>query len=536
MSARDVGAMGENTLRMWAAQRGITANKVEQDQTGWDFLLEFPISKHSPGITLPLDREPFPLKCLVQVKASDQQRRSWGIKLDNWIHLVKNPLPTFFLVLEFDEQDDCQRAFLVHVDETYIRRVLQRLREEHINPTAELHEIHLSISYGEADALPSLNGRGLADTILTYVGSKPEEYSTTKMRLVEIVGYEDGNKRVSGHIAIPESVTDVREYLVDFALGLVPRLDIANGEVRDVRFGLTSPEPLHTFSEGGAIEAVRESIGRGTVLLSTLDGKREYRIDTETYGPSLPGVEVSKEYLKFRFAAPYLDFILYPKPVNRVTFHYELPNPGEPQNIEKLRPISEVISFLHDTREKGEELRFLIQFNSLNLLEGMISVEQVFDGQILEMAQSVLNAYAVAKHFDFLPDTEVRIVDLMKQKGQLMFIHHAVASKLLYTRIHFSLDDHSLSYSTRVCIPFATNCVIGTHRVDVVAAIFGPLSEVALAEDGHSEVEVQADEIRLTRSHVYRKGETPRYTKEDLIQSVVKEYEDEMQVILIDNI
>jgi hypothetical protein len=117
-----------------------------------------------------------------------------------------------------------------------------------------------------------------------------------------------------------------------------------------------------------------------------------------------------------------------------------------------------------------------------------------------------------------------------------MFIHHAVASKLLYTRIHFSLGDHSLSYSTRVCIPFATNCVIGTHRVDVVAAIFGPLSEVALAEDGHSEVEVQADEIRLTRSHVYRKGETPRYTKEDLIQSVVKEYEDEMQVILIDNI
>jgi hypothetical protein len=266
---------------------------------------------------------------------------SYRIKLDNWVHFVKNPLPTFFLVLEFDTQDDCQRAFLVHVDETYIRRVLQRLREEHINLKAELHEIMLSFSYGEINVLPSLNGKGLADTILKHVGDKPEEYSTTKMRLVESVGYEDGNRRISGHIAIPKSVTDVREYLVDFALGLVPHLEITKGEVRDVRFGLVAPEPLHTFSEGGAIEAVRESIGRGTVILTTLDGKRECRIDTETYGPSLPGLAVSKEYLKFRFAAPYLDFVVYPKPLNRGTFHYELPNPYELQSIEKLRPISD---------------------------------------------------------------------------------------------------------------------------------------------------------------------------------------------------
>lgn len=89
---RDVGDLGESTLRTWAIQAEITANKVEQDKTGWDFLLEFPLqSALTANFTLPLDRAPFPLRCFVQVKSTDAQPGKWSVKLDNWVRLVNSP-------------------------------------------------------------------------------------------------------------------------------------------------------------------------------------------------------------------------------------------------------------------------------------------------------------------------------------------------------------------------------------------------------------------------------------------------------------
>ena len=129
MGKRRVGKLGESTLYQWCAQVGITANKAIDDEQGWDYILEFPLGNSTTNIQIPLDRMPFPIKCLVQVKSTDGTDGKWSIKLSNWIHLINNPLPTFFLVFEFDGADSCQRAFLVHIDKIYIEKVLKRLRE-----------------------------------------------------------------------------------------------------------------------------------------------------------------------------------------------------------------------------------------------------------------------------------------------------------------------------------------------------------------------------------------------------------------------
>ena len=45
---RDVGKLGESELEKLCHQVGITVNKVQEDETGWDHLLEFPsFPKHS---------------------------------------------------------------------------------------------------------------------------------------------------------------------------------------------------------------------------------------------------------------------------------------------------------------------------------------------------------------------------------------------------------------------------------------------------------------------------------------------------------
>jgi hypothetical protein len=100
---RNLGELGEIELKRWCAQVGLTANKVENDSKGWDFFVEFPLISHTKQ-TLPLDLTISPLKCLIQVKTTDKIRQNIKIKLSNWIHLIKNPLPSFFMIFEFDEK------------------------------------------------------------------------------------------------------------------------------------------------------------------------------------------------------------------------------------------------------------------------------------------------------------------------------------------------------------------------------------------------------------------------------------------------
>ena len=129
MALRNLGEMGERTLGLWASQVGISANKSDPDKTGWDFFLELPLELDaSETVTVPLDKVARSIQCLVQVKSTDRQPKQRQVKLSNWQKMVMSPLPAFFLVLEFDGKDRCQRAYLVHVGAEHIRRVLKRLR------------------------------------------------------------------------------------------------------------------------------------------------------------------------------------------------------------------------------------------------------------------------------------------------------------------------------------------------------------------------------------------------------------------------
>ena len=96
---RNLGDLGESTLRLLAAQVDMSVNKANPDKTGWDFLVEFAYARdYSKDFNLPLDKKPPPIQCLVQVKATDRQRRKWSIKLSNWVRLITSPLPAFNLV------------------------------------------------------------------------------------------------------------------------------------------------------------------------------------------------------------------------------------------------------------------------------------------------------------------------------------------------------------------------------------------------------------------------------------------------------
>src|SRR4051812_2498815 len=116
--ARDVGRLGEAQFRMWAEQAGLIVNDSNNhDASGWDFFLEWPRSdRHDEeAVSIPYDLRPAPLQALVQVKSSDSSARRVKVSLSNWLRFAQTGVPCFFVILEFDGTDACQRAFIVHV-------------------------------------------------------------------------------------------------------------------------------------------------------------------------------------------------------------------------------------------------------------------------------------------------------------------------------------------------------------------------------------------------------------------------------------
>lgn len=81
---RDVGKLGEKELEVFCSQVGITINKVQEDETGWDHLLEFPLFPNvQPPSNIPIDLSLQPLQCFIQVKATDDRPGRWSVKLDS---------------------------------------------------------------------------------------------------------------------------------------------------------------------------------------------------------------------------------------------------------------------------------------------------------------------------------------------------------------------------------------------------------------------------------------------------------------------
>ena len=110
---RDIGKAGEDFFSGLCSQSGITTNKAYYDRTGWDYLVEIPNEYTNDEISF--ENYPFPYKCFVQVKSSDNSPGRWSIKLSNWRHLILTELPSFYLVYEFDNNPIPQRLFLYHI-------------------------------------------------------------------------------------------------------------------------------------------------------------------------------------------------------------------------------------------------------------------------------------------------------------------------------------------------------------------------------------------------------------------------------------
>jgi len=540
MDLRDLSEMGERTLGIWAAQVGISANKSDPDKTGWDFFLELPlVFDRSETITLPLDKVARPIQCLVQVKSTDRQPRKCQIKLSNWVRLVESPLPAFFLVLEFDGMDSCQRAYLVHVGEKYIRRVLKRLRELGCDRGPDLHKMTLQFVYSEDERLSSADGKGLQQAICRHVDSL-EAYVAWKLEVLRTVGYEDGKWEINLAGPPPLSEVDVQEYLIDFTLGLIPSIEAKHVEVRDVRFGIPSQEPTYISTQGAVLEITnREPFGDGTILLTTPDSVKQLRLDTQVYLPQGIGFELDQEHFKVRFAAPFIDFIFWPFQAGKADFRYELPRASERYNLVQLQPVSELALLLYNASIRNGRIEFEARIDSGPFCTGYIDVRGTVSKQVADYANAIVCAWTVAKHFDIHHAVKLKPIELLQQELRLIFMASVVSPTQPSARVLYWSSDDPSDGGKSACLPYVTDAVIGQYRMAIAVAIIGQseaTGQTGQENDKFREFRIETRDLRLCRQYLCGRDEAPRYTFRDLAQSVVEEYGDSTHILIAEGI
>lgn len=407
MSEQDTGKMGEAELYKWTSQVGIVSNKCFEDKTGWDFLVEFPVHKFDPVERL--DLSPPVMQCKIQVKAHAKGTEKEQIKLDNMMRLALDPIPAFILSIEYDEELEPAKAFLVHIDEKYISKTLKRLYEISNQEELEdekLHKKTLDVRYNDEDLLPRLHGKGLEEALQRHLGDSFLDYSKQKLKLIEECGHEEGKYSIS--LNFDSEVNDA-EALVDLTLGITDMLAPKQITIRKQRFGKVSRKGEEVLTEYGIkfTEPLRPD-GQINAMLSV--NGRSIDIPFDYFLPTWIKEAVEAKYLKIRLASGFLQLILGSLP-GSTKFKYAIPEPSGKFPLRDFHHLALMLQALRRAYDSGSEA-FLEVPNPGGEVRSYPLGSSELTPERIALAQTIEAAWLVAKHFDVQNSVEVSIEDL----------------------------------------------------------------------------------------------------------------------------
>lgn len=470
MSKRNLGDLGENLLRVWCSEIGIDATPPEKDRNGWDFLLEFP-REHEDSV--PLDHQASRLRCWVQVKSTDKQNKTIRVKLSNWINLAKDNFePAFFLICEFDKQTNCQRAFLVHIGESYIRRVLMELRKLGAKNHQRANQVRLPIVYNEKDRLSTLDGNGLAEAIKKHVESM-ENYILWKRNLIEKLGYEDGGRVMNVTFELPDNrQIDPIDHFVNLSLGIIPHVETTRVEINDMRFGIEAPELTRVFDQKGFLEVVDlKPDEHGALVFYTEDFSKEVRLEADIYAPKGFAPELIDGHIKVRYATPFCDLIISE---NEGKFNIRWPDVNKQFKLKELFLVAQLFLLLKKAKDEQLNIVSEVTFRDKKLKGSGISSDFKFEysDEMAQQAHLIEAAWGIGKHFDVQETLLVSVAELLQQ-NLLVIVSRILCREKMSFQAKYWLGNTETHESRDIFIPHVFHIVLGEYVMCFLVAASG---------------------------------------------------------------
>lgn len=525
--------MGEGVLRQWAHEVDIVLNKsAEQDATGWDFILEWPLEQEARSIT-PLDLAPSPLRCVIQVKSTDRNIRSWPVKLSNWLYLIRNPQPAFFLVLEFLKKSQCQNAYLIHVDERYIAKVQRRLREMSVSSKKrKLNKTTLEFAWDENDSLPSLDGPGLQAAIIKNLPGGIDAYVQRKAELCVSVGYESGRSEFKFKVNFPAHV-DIDQLLVDFSLGIVPELDFESGEFFDRRFDI--PVSLKKFEAGGTLQLMPSPGLHGRIVIAGGRGLAKLFLDCDVFVPKAFGKFVSPEKLVAKLVSGEWVFMV-PLSANRaVSITYHPFQDSEECDLSVLWQSAQLILMMEDAfqSQMGLDLSMSIEGNKIS--SGKLEVSSPMPPPLLRWANIVHDAWILAQHFGVEQRVKSAVGRLARDEVRIKIAKSFVMTCSVRLKLSFWTDKNWRPRQARCCVAAPFELRLGSYVIQLAIALFGEPKPTQDIDNGSVQVDFLVDQALVCYEQIYDPGEENGKTHAELRGIVEEQYKDELDVIYMED-
>jgi hypothetical protein len=284
--------LAELKLQSLCAKAGALSHKTEEDERGWDVLVEFPF-KPFDG---PADMRPSPPVAYVQVKSTTTRRSSVQIKLSNALHAAQSSQP-WFMVLFVSMPNTRTRIYAVHFWDALIRDALKEGRHAQLEKKP-LNKTRFAIRFAAEDD----RSDDLIQWMQQEIDRVKPDYAQVKTEISRSAGFEEGFGKVAMKIEAKSEDELTRAFL-----GLGEGLRVTSFTFTPSRFGIPSAEPEAIKDEGGIVHITPEPSGTAELRFRTSASPEMVVLKADVYrGP--PSTPFEKQTL--RFSAPCAEIVV----------------------------------------------------------------------------------------------------------------------------------------------------------------------------------------------------------------------------------
>ncbi|OES29618.1 hypothetical protein [Alteromonas macleodii] len=510
---RDLGLMGESTFSLWCAEVGLIPNGSQIDRTGWDFFVEFPFESSLS----PQEIHKSAFECKVQVKATDKNDRKLSITLSNLRRLITAQMPAFFVFIEFDEKEMAQNAFVVHVDNELILKVLKRLHEiEQSDKDNNFNKRKMTIHYDDSNLLEQSNGDSLKNYFLRHIGDDVSKYIMNKKSHLESTGYEDGFAQIT---FTTEGEQNLKS-LIDVSLGIEKNVQIAKFKGFDTRFGILSNNPSFD-SDGGKLAMPN--------LKPTAKGKIRFKEDRLSAGISFEcklyispfNQMVPDDLKKMRIEGEFFDLKFNPH-TGAASYSFSF---GEDIRLEvkKFRNAIRLLNLLSTSGKKVVAELLFEDFPKLEFEVGCNDQEFDFSSEL----KALNSAVKIIEDFDVTDFIDISLDEISRYETHICQMEGVLDSSPNFFKVEFGVDGDGYDPSKETTCIFLVTTPIGSQTFGVILVITGNVEEI------------ENDRYRLVTKNavieqriISEKDESiPNSDLVNAIESIEKQYDSEFSVV-----
>lgn len=454
MIKRDLGREGEDAFSGWCNNAGISCNPSTNDKYGWDFIVEFPTDR-TEGI--PIDSLPPPIECKVQVKSTEGNRKGEQVKVSALYRLVKYGNPAFVCFIEYGPAHHPESAYLVHIDQSWVDKVLKRVRELEMKGKGDkLHLSKITIKYTDVDRIETLDGSGIKKKIKEFILNGMDEYVDQKKECLKNSGNPGFKLRTTFDIE------DVEDF-IDVSLGLKESVKIKDVKAFSSRFNIALPDTGKSSSDG----AILSMPGLKPVFIHKLIFKEsEYSLGIEFSANVY--ISALDEHLpnnsrKFRISSDIVEIISKGDNVS-INFNFKL------DEVVQLSVLKKQMSLLGIIKSSSELFYELRDENDRKLYSGNLNTQSTEIDITNEVFKTFNQALKICNFFDVtLDDILASLTSIATYENEIeqLYVHIDANPSDLKVTVNLESDD---TLSDKYAIISAPTTMIGGYAFGLLVS------------------------------------------------------------------